>query len=337
METLLPIRRRASQYPRRANRSPRGTRPSCTLTARPCAASQKAATTPLTNHKKNHQPRFIRNQQYSITAVSDGGGSVVERYAYSAYGQVTFADASGSEISNSAIANRYIYTGREWDEGLSLYHFRARMYDAVCGRFCGRDPLKSIRNLIALYSGQFASKSALDPGGDDWVFPWNPNAQWWWPFSSLNPYEPRPEPPSGGGTSGGSGTSGGGGRGGMAPIYACAAGAILGATADQIERVMNGEAFDMLDGQAVAAAVTGCYWAGCGSIVLAGIATAPTVVGACVILGVGGTFCLFSGRALCHGVANIAGADVPWFCDFPPLFGGGGGGGGIGPGRPQVV
>jgi len=28
---------------------------------------------------------YNRNQQYSITAVSDGGGSVVERYAYSAY------------------------------------------------------------------------------------------------------------------------------------------------------------------------------------------------------------------------------------------------------------
>lgn len=141
MEPLLPIRRRASQHPRRANRSPRGTRPSCKLTARPCAASQKAATTPLTNHKKNPQPRFNRNQQYSITVVSDGGGSVVERYAYSAYGQVTIADASGSVISDSAISNRYTYTGRQWDEGLSLYHYRTRMYDAVAGRFVSRDPI----------------------------------------------------------------------------------------------------------------------------------------------------------------------------------------------------
>jgi RHS repeat-associated protein len=84
---------------------------------------------------------YHRNQQYSITAVSDGGGSVVERYAYSAYGQVTFADVSGSQISNSAISNRYAYTGREWDEGLSLYHYRARMYDAVGGRFVSRDPI----------------------------------------------------------------------------------------------------------------------------------------------------------------------------------------------------
>jgi RHS repeat-associated protein len=84
---------------------------------------------------------YHRNQQYSITAVSDGGGSVVERYAYSAYGQVTFVDASGSEISNSAISNRFTYTGREWDNGLSLYHYRARMYDSVAGRFASRDPM----------------------------------------------------------------------------------------------------------------------------------------------------------------------------------------------------
>ncbi len=43
---------------------------------------------------------YHRNQQYSITAVSDGGGSVVERYAYSAYGQVAIFDGSGSQISN---------------------------------------------------------------------------------------------------------------------------------------------------------------------------------------------------------------------------------------------
>jgi RHS repeat-associated protein len=164
MEPLLPIRRRASQHPRRANRSPRGTRPSCTLTARPCAASQKAASTPLTNHKKNPQPRFNRNQQYSITAVSDGGGSVVERYAYSAYGQVTITDASGSVISNSAISNRYTYTGREWDEGLSLYHYRARMYDAVGGRFVSRDPLGYVdgKSLYKIY----ISLMETDPTGN---------------------------------------------------------------------------------------------------------------------------------------------------------------------------
>jgi RHS repeat-associated protein len=107
---------------------------------------------------------YHRNQQYSITAVSDGGGSVVERYAYSAYGQVTIAGASGSVISNSAISNRYTYTGREWDEGLSLYHFRARMYDAVTGMFVSRDPIGYIDGANR-YLAYFAP-SYMDPTGE---------------------------------------------------------------------------------------------------------------------------------------------------------------------------
>jgi RHS repeat-associated protein len=108
---------------------------------------------------------YHRNQQYSITAVSDGGGSVVERYAYSAYGQVTIAGASGSQISNSEISNRYTYTGREWDEGLSLYHYRARMYDAASGQFIGRDPLRYIDG-VSLYHAYF-SPSRMDPSGTE--------------------------------------------------------------------------------------------------------------------------------------------------------------------------
>ena len=68
---------------------------------------------------------YQRNQQYSITAVTTSSGSVAERYAYTAYGQPTILDGSGSVLSSSAINNRYTYTGREWDQALGLYHFRA--------------------------------------------------------------------------------------------------------------------------------------------------------------------------------------------------------------------
>ena len=163
METLLPSRRPASKHPRRAKRSQRGSQAFCTRAARPCAASQKPAIGPLADDNKSPQRRFIRNQQYSINAVSEGGGSVVERYAYSAYGQVTIADASGTEISDSAISNRYTYTGREWDEGLNLYHYRARMYDAVGGRFCSRDPIGYV-DRHSLYRAYFVP-SRTDQSG----------------------------------------------------------------------------------------------------------------------------------------------------------------------------
>jgi RHS repeat-associated protein len=107
-----------------------------------------------------------RNQQYSITALTDGGGSIVERYAYTAYGQVTFANASGTVQSTSASNNRYAYTGREWDQGLSLYHYRARMYDAEIGRFVSRDPIGFEGSQWSLYEYVSSSPSVYnDPTG----------------------------------------------------------------------------------------------------------------------------------------------------------------------------
>ncbi|WP_218933568.1 RHS repeat-associated core domain-containing protein [Rubripirellula lacrimiformis] len=84
---------------------------------------------------------YHRNQQYSVTAMTNGGGTVSERYAYDAYGTPTTTDASGTSLTTSTENNRYTYTGREYDEALGLYHYRARMYDSESGRFCSRDPI----------------------------------------------------------------------------------------------------------------------------------------------------------------------------------------------------
>jgi RHS repeat-associated protein len=81
------------------------------------------------------------NQQYSITAITTSAGAIAERYAYSAYGEPTICDASGSQISNSSINNRYSYTGREWDATVGLHHFRARWMSPKTGRFLTRDPI----------------------------------------------------------------------------------------------------------------------------------------------------------------------------------------------------
>ena len=84
---------------------------------------------------------YHRNQQYSIIALTDSSGAIQERYAYSAYGELTIANASGTTLSTSAVNNRYTYTGREWDSTIAQYYYRARMYDATLGRFCSRDPI----------------------------------------------------------------------------------------------------------------------------------------------------------------------------------------------------
>jgi len=167
--------------PSQARRFDRGSHASSVVT--PCHNYRKP---PCETQPENQKParRFHRNQQYSITALTDGGGSIVERYAYTAYGQVTFANAGGTVQSTSASNNRYTNTGREWDEGLSLYHYRARMYDAVAGRFISRDPIgyEDGKNLYRTYH----MPGRLDPSGLS-VRPWTEPPLWPRPAEGAGP------------------------------------------------------------------------------------------------------------------------------------------------------
>lgn len=114
---------------------------------------------------------YHRNQQYSITALTNGGGTVTERYAYDAYGTPAILDASLSQLATSSENNRYLYTGREYDEALGLYHYRARIYNSLSGRFCSRDPIgfKGGINFHEYVGGNPVAR--LDPDGKQW---WNP-------------------------------------------------------------------------------------------------------------------------------------------------------------------
>ncbi|MBN2163306.1 MAG: RHS repeat-associated core domain-containing protein [Pontiellaceae bacterium] len=53
----------------------------------------------------------------------------------------TILNASGTEISESGIGNRYLFQGREYDAVTGLYYFRARWYDPETGRWLSKDPL----------------------------------------------------------------------------------------------------------------------------------------------------------------------------------------------------
>ncbi|MFO0940457.1 MAG: RHS repeat-associated core domain-containing protein, partial [Pirellulales bacterium] len=100
----------------------------------------------------------------SVTAITDSSGSVLERYAYTAYGVPTIANSSGTVLSASAHSNRYMYTGREWDNDIQQYHYRARMYDASLGRFCSRDPIGYVDG-ASIYCS-YLGLSELDPSGE---------------------------------------------------------------------------------------------------------------------------------------------------------------------------
>ena len=86
---------------------------------------------------------FCCNHHCSVTAITTSTGAIAERYAYTAYGQPTILNASGTPLSpqTSTFNSRYSYTGRQWDATLGLHHFRARWMSPSAGRFLGRDPI----------------------------------------------------------------------------------------------------------------------------------------------------------------------------------------------------
>ena len=107
---------------------------------------------------------YHRNQQYSIVALTDGQGNVVECYAYTAYGETTILDADGNEIDETKYSNPYTYTGRRADEELGLLYFRARYYDPQTGEFISRDPLGYVDGM-SQYRAYFVP-SGMDPSGE---------------------------------------------------------------------------------------------------------------------------------------------------------------------------
>jgi RHS repeat-associated protein len=117
---------------------------------------------------RNSTGAFCCNHQYSITAITTSAGAISERYAYTAYGQPTILNASGTPLSpqTSTLNSRYSYTGREWDATLGLHHFRARWMSPSAGRFLGRDPIGYVGSEMSL--SQYCDGNSMryvDPDG----------------------------------------------------------------------------------------------------------------------------------------------------------------------------
>jgi RHS repeat-associated protein len=77
----------------------------------------------------------------SVSEITNAGGNVVEKYEYDAYGKTTIKDSSDNVLTQSAIGNRFGFTGRELDNKTGLYYYRARYYSPELGRFLQTDPL----------------------------------------------------------------------------------------------------------------------------------------------------------------------------------------------------
>jgi len=92
--------------------------------------------------RRNGQDFFyLKNHLGCVMVVTDSNGVIVETYDYGPYGDPTIRNATGTEISTSAIGNTIMFTGREYDYETGLYYFRARTMNPAFGRFMQHDPL----------------------------------------------------------------------------------------------------------------------------------------------------------------------------------------------------
>jgi len=101
----------------------------------------------------------------STTAVTDSDGNMVERYRYSAFGQISVLNADFTpKLGNTPVIPE-TYTGREWDAEAGLYFYRARYYSPTMGRFISQDPigLKAGQNYYAYCANN--PLNATDPSG----------------------------------------------------------------------------------------------------------------------------------------------------------------------------
>lgn len=79
----------------------------------------------------------------SVGAITNDGGEVIQKNQYSSFGKIlSIKDKNRKEVGiEGAIEKSFSYTGREWDEEIDLYYYRARHYDPHVGRFVQMDPI----------------------------------------------------------------------------------------------------------------------------------------------------------------------------------------------------
>ena len=89
----------------------------------------------------------------SVRLMTNASGAVVEGYTYDPYGRPRVMWSAGPDgnwltedtatytISHPARGNPIMFTSRWWDYTTGLYHYRARDYSPILGRFLQTDPI----------------------------------------------------------------------------------------------------------------------------------------------------------------------------------------------------
>ncbi len=87
------------------------------------------------------EPRMYALADYfQPTALSDISGNIQERYAYKAFGDVSYYSAAFDSLTSSSYNWTYLYGTYQLDLESLLYQVRYRYYHSALGRWLSRDP-----------------------------------------------------------------------------------------------------------------------------------------------------------------------------------------------------
>lgn len=101
--------------------------------------------------------------RFSVVALANTTGAIVERFGYDAHGVSSVTDSVFVSRSSSSYDWEFRYTGRRLDLETRIYFFRARNFHAELGRFTSRDP-RGYADGQNLYGGHFVP-NLVDPSG----------------------------------------------------------------------------------------------------------------------------------------------------------------------------
>ncbi len=100
----------------------------------------------MRDHGSGEDFFYHQDDLFSVYAMTDEDGVVVERYEYGDYGQVSITAEDGTPRAASSYGNRHTFTGRllcdelTLDDGGQVLEYRHRYMMTGSGRFVQRDP-----------------------------------------------------------------------------------------------------------------------------------------------------------------------------------------------------
>ena len=106
---------------------------------------------------------YLTDHLGTVRDIANATGAVVAHVDYSSFGQVL-------GVSNPSVVDRFLFTGREWDDETGLYCYRSRYYSPMLGRFVSKDGACFAGNDANLYRyGNNYPLGGTDPSGNTFV------------------------------------------------------------------------------------------------------------------------------------------------------------------------